>query len=246
MIKSITKHIPNALTCANLLCGIFGILYVSKATTSDNSNLLIASYLILAALIFDWLDGFVARLLHVTSAIGKELDSLADMVTFGVLPSFIMLSLIEQSCQSGFCTQGLFGFYKPYIAFALAVFSALRLANFNVDTRQATSFIGVPTPANGMVVASLPLIIHFYPQYSAYVLNPTVLYVYSILMSYLLVAELPLFALKFKDFSWKNNQLKYVFVSIAVLMLLFLKVLAIPLIIFLYILVSVFAYLTKK
>ncbi len=246
MIKSITKHIPNALTCANLLCGIFGILYVLKAPLDGTQNLVTASYLLLLALVFDWLDGFVARLLHVTSAIGKELDSLADMVTFGVLPAFIMLHLIEQSCLSGFCTKGIFGFYKPYLAFLLAIFSALRLANFNVDTRQSTTFIGVPTPANGMVIASLPLILYYHPQYSNLILSPMVLYVYTISMSYLLVAEFPLFALKFKEFSWKFNQVKYLFVIVSLLMLIFLKFLAIPLIVFFYIFISMFVYFIKK
>ena len=170
----IKRHIPNALTCGNLICGVFGILQVFEG------NLETASILIGIALVCDWLDGFVARLLHVSSPIGKELDSLADMVTFGVLPAFMLLKLIENSCVSGTCTVGLFGFYKPYIALALAVFSALRLAKFNVDTRQSESFIGVPTPANGMVVASLPMILKFNPEVSAYILNFNVLVIYAL------------------------------------------------------------------
>lgn len=229
----IKKHIPNTLTCGNLICGIFGILYVFKG------ELITASFLIGIALICDWLDGFIARLLHVTSPIGKELDSLADMVTFGVLPAFMMLKLIEGSCTTGTCTIGLGGFYKPYIAFALAVFSALRLAKFNIDTRQSHSFIGVPTPANGMVVASLPLIMMFQPEISKYAIQFNVLIIYCISMSYLLVAELPLFALKFKNFGWADNQIKYIFLILSVILLIMLKFVAIPVIIFLYILLSV-------
>ena len=216
-----------------MICGIFGILYVFKG------ELITASFLIGIALICDWLDGFIARLLHVTSPIGKELDSLADMVTFGVLPAFMMLKLIEGSCTTSTCTIGLGGFYKPYIAFALAVFSALRLAKFNIDTRQSHSFIGVPTPANGMVVASLPLIMMFQPEISKYVIQFNVLIIYCISMSYLLVAELPLFALKFKDFGWADNQIKYIFLILSLILLIMLKFVAIPVIIFLYILLSV-------
>lgn len=238
-MNEIKKHIPNALTCGNLLCGCFGILLTLKG------DLLTASYLIGIALVCDWLDGFLARILNAMSPIGKELDSLADMVTFGVLPAFMMLNLLENSC-SGFCTTGILGFHKPYIAFALAVFSALRLAKFNIDTRQSTSFIGVPTPANGMVVASLPLIAAFQPEYKDYVLNYNGLIIYSIVMSYLLVAEIPLFALKFKQFGWKENQVKYLFLIASVLLIGLLKFVAIPLIILLYIAISVFNTVLKK
>ncbi len=228
----IKRHVPNLLTSANLLCGCFGILKVF------NGDLQTASYLIGIALLCDWLDGFVARLLHVSSPIGKQLDSLADMVTFGALPAFMMLNLIESSC-TGYCTTGIFGFHKPYIAFALAVFSAMRLAKFNIDTRQSDSFIGVPTPANGMVIAALPLIASFQPEYKDFFINYNVLIFYSIIMSYLLVAELPLFALKFKDFGWKSNQTKYIFLILSIFLLIFLKFVAIPVIILIYILLSI-------
>ena len=231
-MNEIKKHIPNALTCGNLICGIFGILEVFKG------ELVFASVLIFIALICDWLDGFIARLLQVSSPIGKELDSLADMVTFGVLPAFMLLKLIEGSCTTGTCTVGLGGFYKPYIAFSLAIFSALRLAKFNVDTRQSHSFIGVPTPANGMVVASLPLIMMYQPEISTYLIQFNVLVIYCVIMSYLLVAELPLFAMKFKNFGWADNQTKYIFLIFSVIILIMLKFVAIPIIIFLYILLS--------
>jgi CDP-diacylglycerol---serine O-phosphatidyltransferase len=239
-VNEIKKNIPNALTCGNLICGIFGILNVF------NDDLIQASIFIGIALIFDWLDGFIARLLHVSSPIGKELDSLADMVTFGVLPAFMMLKLIEGSCTTGTCTVGLGGFYKPYIAFALAVFSALRLAKFNVDTRQSHSFIGVPTPANAMVVASFPLIMLFHPEFSKYIIQFNVLVIYCIVMSYLLVAELPLFALKFKNFGWADNQIKFIFLILSVILLIILKFVAIPAIIFLYVLMSVFQNMMEQ
>jgi CDP-diacylglycerol---serine O-phosphatidyltransferase len=239
-VNEIKKHIPNALTCGNLICGLFGILNVF------HDDLIQASIFMGIALICDWLDGFIARLLHVSSPIGKELDSLADMVTFGVLPAFMMLKLIEGSCTTGTCTVGLGGFYKPYISLALAVFSALRLAKFNVDTRQSDSFIGVPTPANAMVVASLPLIMLFHPEFSKYIIHFNVLVIYCIVMSYLLVAELPLFALKFKNFGWADNQIKYIFLILSVILLIMLKFVAIPVIIFLYILLSVFQNMMEQ
>jgi CDP-diacylglycerol---serine O-phosphatidyltransferase len=231
----IKRHIPNALTCGNLLCGILGINFLFQSDNQTLTFTLIPSYLIGLALVFDWLDGFIARLLHLTSPIGKELDSLADMVTFGVLPAFMMLKLIENSCVSGTCTVGLFGFYKPYIAFGLAIFSAIRLAKFNVDTRQSDSFIGVPTPANAMVVASIPLILVYNPEFSKYIFSFNILVFYCVIMSYLLVAELPLFALKFKNFTWKDNQIKYIFLILSVILLILLKFVAVPIIIFLYV-----------
>ncbi|SFP32951.1 CDP-diacylglycerol---serine O-phosphatidyltransferase [Pseudarcicella hirudinis] len=236
---NIAKHLPNTMTCTHLLCGCFGILNVFEG------NLVLASVLLVIGGVLDFFDGFVARLLHVSSPMGKELDSIADMVTFGALPAFMMLNLLESSC-SGLCSTGLFGFHKPYIAFMLAVFSALRLAKFNVDTRQTSSFIGVPTPANALVIASLPLIELYQPEYKEYIMNFNVLLVYTVVMSYLMVSELPLFALKFKTFGWKDNQIKYIFLITSVLLLILLKFVAIPLIIFLYIVFSVFGNLTKK
>ena len=146
----ILRHLPNAMTCGHLLCGCVGIVRVFE------HDLITASYLIFLAALLDFGDGFVARLLKASSAMGKELDSLADMVTFGVLPAFMLFSLIGQEIDN----QSVL----PYSAFSIAVFSALRLAKFNIDPRQTDSFIGLPTPANALVVASLPLILAFQPQ----------------------------------------------------------------------------------
>jgi CDP-diacylglycerol--serine O-phosphatidyltransferase len=215
------------MTCGNLLCGCLGIMQVFEG------NLLMASYLIFIAGVLDFLDGFVARAMNSSSPIGKELDSLADMVTFGALPAFMVLKLFLMSDAS-------FGndYYK-YIPLILAIFSALRLAKFNVDTRQSDSFIGVPTPANALVVASFPLILEYHPDYAHFILNPVNLIAYSLIMSFLLIAELPLLAFKFKSFAWADNQIKYVFLGISVLLLILLKFVAIPLVVLLYVLVSV-------
>lgn len=233
--------VPNLMTLGNLLCGCFGIVFVFQG------ELTYAAYLIFVAGILDFLDGFVARLLKQHSAIGKELDSLADMVTFGVLPAFIVARLIsdtmhKDSFLSNFVSSSVVSqiSFHPlsYVAFILALFSALRLAKFNVDTRQSDSFIGVPTPANAFVVASFPLILEFNSNYDFIVYNNVFLIGYSLLMSYLLVSEIPLFALKFKNFSWVDNKIKYIFIILSVILLVVLQFLGIPLVIFLYIALS--------
>ena len=257
------KHLPNAMTCGNLLCGCIGIYAVLApnpdegiVATDQFQNLCIGSILILLAAILDFGDGFVARLVNAQSAIGKELDSLADMVTFGVLPAFMLMKLLK----SAFIEQQYGGNVQVYDAsrltftntnslitdllpLSIAVFSALRLAKFNVDTRQSDQFIGVPTPANALLVASLPLILVYQRAYQGIILNPYVLIAYIIVMSYLLVAELPLMAFKFKSFGWKENRVKYGFLIASVLLLVLLQFAAVPLIIALYILLSV---LTNK
>ncbi|MHA8052545.1 CDP-diacylglycerol--serine O-phosphatidyltransferase [Aquirufa sp. OSTEICH-129A] len=233
---SIKKEIPNTLTLGNLLSGCFGIYFVMQG------HVLWASYCILLSLVFDFLDGFLARLLHAYSELGKELDSLADMVSFGVLPSFMLFHLVEASCGTQ-CSVGLFGFYKPFLVFSLALFSAYRLAKFNIDTRQGDQFIGVPTPANGIVIASLPLILEFQPEFSEYVLNFKGLLIYSVIMSYLLVCELPLMAFKFKTWDWKSNQIKFIFLVFCVAGLIFLKFAALPLLVASYILLSGVIYI---
>ena len=209
------------MTCGNLLCGCIGLVMTLRG------DLVTASWLIGLALVLDFGDGFVARLVNVSGPFGKELDSLADMVTFGALPTTMLFQL-------GWF-QGLGSI--SYLAFLVAVLSALRLANFNIDTRQSESFIGLPVPANTMVIAALPLMERYQPQFDAIWKNDIV---WGILVafSFMLVAELPLFALKFKSFGWAENQTKFLFLIASVLLLLFLQFAAIPVIIGLYILVS--------
>lgn len=231
----IRKNIPNALTCANLLCGCIGVVEVF------HNNILLSCLLIGIALVFDFFDGFAARLLKVTSPIGRDLDSLADMVTFGLLPSMIVYQLLMQSIPD------LFGMWKAYPAFLIAIFSALRLAKFNNDPRQSDTFIGVPTPANAMLIASLPLILHFYgDDWKWLIVNTTNLWILTVVMSFLLVAEVPLLALKFKSFGWKGNEVRFSFILISILFLLVLKILAIPVIILFYIILSVLNNLIAK
>ena len=241
---NIIKHIPNSITSSHLLCGCVGLI---KAFEGDLKT---ASYLIFLALIFDFLDGFVARMLKVASPMGKELDSLADVVTFGVLPGVILLKLSTLS-PIFFLNGDNFIFssieWYDYFCFIVTIFSALRLAKFNIDTRQSYGFIGLPTPACGILIASLPFIytdislssISFiYLKYFPFIL--------SFIMSMLLVSEIPLIALKFKNYSLKDNLFKYIFLLISVFLIVFLKFIAIPIIILLYFVVSFLEKGTNK
>lgn len=231
----IRRNIPNALTCGNLLCGCIGVV------EAFHNNLLLSCILIGIALIFDFFDGFLARLLKVASPIGKDLDSLADMVTFGLLPSIIVYQLLMQSIPD------LFGIWKAYPAFIIAIFSAIRLAKFNNDPRQSDSFIGVPTPANAMLVASLPLIVHIEGGiWKDIIINTNNLLIFSVVMSYLLVMEMPLIALKFKSFGWAGNEARYLLLLSTAILLLTLKIVAVPAILVLYILLSVIDNMRKK
>ncbi|BDD00143.1 CDP-diacylglycerol--serine O-phosphatidyltransferase [Persicobacter psychrovividus] len=219
-------NIPNTLTCGNLTSGCVGIVM------AFHGNLLWAAALIWIGAIFDFFDGFSARLLKQFSPIGGDLDSLADMVTFGVLPSVIyfqLLSNIEHLPS-----------YLPYLAFIMAAFSALRLAKFNVDDRQTTSFVGLPTPANAIFVSALPFILSDnILNAQNWLLNPYLLLILVVIFSFLLIAEIPMFALKFKTYGWKGNEIIYSFLLISAIAIVALKVASIPFIILLYILISV-------
>jgi CDP-diacylglycerol---serine O-phosphatidyltransferase len=230
---SIKKHIPNFITCLNLLCGCVGIVLCFQGY-----ELTYATYLIWLGAFFDFMDGMVARLTKTYSEIGKQLDSLADMITFSLLPSVIMFALLSKTTDNP---------YLPYLAFSIAVFSALRLAKFNIDTRQTTSFIGLPTPANALFISSIPLVLAGETvALQEFLLNPYILVAITIVFSGLLVAEIELLALKFKDTSWANNKIKYILLIVSVILIAFIKFEAIPLIILFYIILSVLdKYLLK-
>jgi CDP-diacylglycerol--serine O-phosphatidyltransferase len=216
------KHIPNALTCANLLSGCIGIVYAFKG------DLTIAAYAVLFSGIFDFFDGFVARLLHVKSPIGKELDSLADMVSFGFLPGVVMFQLLSQSDFSSP--------YLPYIGFMITIFSALRLAKFNIDTRQTEDFIGLNTPMNTLFIVSLPFIQRDYPGLIG---SSLMLVALTVVMSFLLVSEIRIFSLKFGSLEWAENKIKFIFLILSALLIAFLKFAAIPFVLVLYISTSI-------
>lgn len=197
--------------------------------------LVTAAYLIGIAAVADFFDGLVARALHVSSPIGKDLDSLADMVSFGVVPGAILFQLLRHALPATGLPEWL-----AYVAFVVSIFSALRLAKFNNDTRQSDSFIGLPTPACTLVVASLPLILaHDTFSLQDIILNPWVLLLLALTLAGLLVAELPLFALKFKNLRWHDNSLQFIFLLLSLGLLVVLQAAAIPLVILLYVLLSV-------
>ena len=220
------KHIPNTITCCNLISGCIATYYAFQG------DFLMALLFIIIGAVFDFFDGMSARLLGVSSPIGKELDSLADDITFGFAPSAIV-----------------FGFLSPltshlspliaFLAFIMAAFSALRLAKFNLDERQALGFIGLPTPANALFWASL--IVGLQQHDVAFSGMEWVILVGTFISSYLLIAEIPMFALKFKHWGWKGNEIKYIFVLSCIPLLLFLGVSGFAAIIAWYVVLSVIA-----
>lgn len=215
------RHLPNLLTCCNLLTGAAGIIYLLQ-----EPGLVPAAWFVWIALLFDFLDGFTARVFNVSSPIGKELDSLADVISFGLLPSVLVYTLVQTQIQNP---------YLPWVALVIAVFSALRLAKFNIDDTQTNSFRGLPTPANALFITGLPFLAG---GPGAFLLTPYALIAVAIVFSLLLVSRVELFALKFKDWSWKHNQVQFVFLIISVVLVAVLKFAAVPLIILLYILLS--------
>lgn len=214
-----TRHIPNALTSGNLLCGCAGI--ICAFTNPDIPT----AWFVWAACVFDFLDGFSARILKVASPIGKELDSLADVVSFGVLPGICMRNYLVNAGAGQWAWLGL----------SLTVFAALRLAKFNIDTKQSDSFIGVPTPAHALFICGIPSLAQLLP---AGWVGQIPLMGITILFSWLMVAPVPLFALKFKNFKWSANKIRFTFLLISVLLLLFFKAGGVPLSILVYILIS--------
>ena len=236
IVSRMKKYVPNLITLSNLLCGTVAIVFAVRGTI-DWAALFVA-----IGIFLDFFDGFFARLLHVKSEMGLQLDSLADMVTSGVVPGIVMFQLLNNSTYV-LQTEGTFAMLLPYFGFLITLASAYRLANFNIDTRQTSGFIGLPTPANTMFILSLPLILQYQPTelFGSLLHNMWVLLGITLLSAYLLNAEIALFALKFSDYSFKNNALKYVFLALCVILLLSLKIIAIPLIILLYIILSLLA-----
>ena len=236
------KHIPNFITLLNLFAGLLSIYY------GMIDELQFAGMMIFVAAVFDFFDGFMARLLNAKSEIGVQLDSLADMVSFGVAPAFILFHTIEYSIDlTGISTWE----YLPFTAFIIPLFSALRLAKFNIDEEQQTSFIGMPTPAVAILLASFPIIIltclvEDKGLYYDILTNPYFLAGIAVVSSLLMVSKLPMFALKFTSVSWAENQTRYIFIILSVFLIFLLKLAAIPLIILLYLLVSLGFFLFKK
>ncbi len=223
---NIKKHIPNFVTCLNLFSGCVGIYFAFLG------NFQIAFFAILASAVFDFFDGFAARMLKAYSPMGKELDSLADVVSFGVLPGVIVFSVLSKAQVND---------WIPFVAFIVPVFSALRLAKFNIDERQTSSFIGLPTPANAIFMGGLVF------SYSELLTQNYLLLVgIAVLFSFLLVSEIPMFALKFKNLKWKENTIQFVFLLVVIILLILFQQNAFAPIIGWYILLSVLLKLVKS
>ena len=231
------KHIPNIITSFNLLSGIMAIYF------SFFGQLQLAAALMALGAFFDFFDGLAARALNVKSEMGKQMDSLADMVSFGLVPGFIMFQLMQKSeSLPNMMIGGLV--VLPFLAFIIPVLSAFRLAKFNIDTRQTDSFIGLPTPALALFVGSLPFLIDgVFSMQLLWLNNYYILLVLSFALSMLLVSELPLFSLKFKNLKWKDNAIRFVFLGLSILFLALLQLGAFPVIIILYVFLSL---LSKK
>lgn len=212
--------LPNILTLCNLLCGAAAAVAALRF-----DNLQWPLLFIVAAAVFDFLDGFAARLFKSYSPLGKELDSLADCVSFGFAPSAILLNIYETSGGEG---------PWGYLVFILAAFSALRLAKFNIDENQSTQFIGMPTPAAALLVAASG----YLAGTGMYMINPWFAVLLTFVLSYLLVCNVPMFALKFKHYGFRGNEVRYIFAGCAVVALIIWKILAIPFIIMAYVAVS--------
>jgi CDP-diacylglycerol--serine O-phosphatidyltransferase len=232
-MMTIQKHIPNAITLMNLFCGCIAAVFAL------NNDFEMAFYWVSLGIFLDFFDGFFARLFQVSSPLGLQLDSLADMVTSGVVPGIVMYQLMGSS--SSFPQWGWSMEPWPFLGFLITLGSCYRLANFNIDTRQTDSFIGLPTPANALFILSLPLVLQHSDSMLVLELltNPWVLVLITLLSVYMLNAEIPLFSLKIKKFSWKGNALQIGFLISSLLLLVFFQYAGIPLVIVFYVLLSV-------
>lgn len=236
---SIKKHIPNTITLLNLLAGLLALIH------AFNGNYNEAFSLVCLGIFFDFWDGFFARIWKVQSPIGLQLDSLADMVTSGVVPGLVMYKMLgdiqENQYQYNLTEDTYYMGVVPYLGFLITLASCYRLAKFNVDTRQTDSFIGLPTPANALLIMSIPMI-QFHSEFDwlvDFLSNPYVLVGITVLSSYLLNAEIPLFSLKVKSFSWEKYKMQLVFLILSVILIALLEFIAIPIIILLYVILSV-------
>ena len=229
------KHIPNTITCCNLISGCIATYFAFQ------NEFQLALLFIVVGAVFDFFDGMVARLLHVSSPIGKELDSLADDITFGFAPSAMVFSYL--------CTfHGPHSLIFPFLAFVMAAFSALRLAKFNLDERQSMGFIGLPTPANALFWGALIVGCGEWLSSQPALLNilPYLILILVFIFCYLLVSEIPMFALKFKHWGWKGNEIKYVFLLTSAVILVVFQIIGIAVVIAWYIVLSVITNILNK
>ncbi|MDI9309005.1 MAG: CDP-alcohol phosphatidyltransferase family protein [Limnohabitans sp.] len=234
----IKKHIPNIITLINLLCGCVALVFVAQKEFE------MSFFFVCLGIFFDFFDGFFARLFKVSGPLGVQLDSLADMVTSGVVPGYTMFQLMMNAygeeavnfntCDSVAC-------FVPFLGFVITLGACFRLANFNIDTRQTDSFIGLPTPANTLFVISLPLVLNYsgIDFIASNLQCIRVLLIITFLSAYVMNAEIPLFSLKIKNFSFQKNALQIFFLIVSLILLLVFRYLGVCLIIIFYVLLSV-------
>jgi CDP-diacylglycerol--serine O-phosphatidyltransferase len=230
------RNLANYITCLNLVCGCLSILYCIRI------DLQMAGVFIIAAAVLDFLDGFVARLVNGYSPIGKQLDSLADVVSFGVAPGFIVFALFYYNSEFLSIDFDPMRNWYSFAAFLLPCGSAWRLAKFNIDTRQSEGFIGMPVPSMGFIVAALPFIVfdsHTPEWFSNFLVHPITLIFIVLGLCYLMLSELKLISLKFKTYDFASNKPKYILLAVSAVLLVLLKFKAFPLIILSYIFISV-------
>lgn len=231
---NLKKYIPNFLTLLNLLAGCLAIPFIFKGQPE------VASLLVGIALVLDFLDGFTARILKVKSDIGVQLDSLADLISFGLVPGFILYHYLSLQITNSFDVRWMF---VSYSAFLLPLSAALRLAKFNIDKKQVISFKGLPTPATAIFIASLPLILQYQDNYAGVhqiIQNMWTLLSITVFFSIIQLLPATFISLKFKGFSWRENKHRYLIPGVSVALIVILKFTAFPLIIFSYIIYSFF------
>ena len=234
---NIKKHIPNIITLLNLFCGCIALVFVAECKFEY------AFLFVSLGIFLDFFDGFFARLFKVSSPLGLQLDSLADMVTSGVVPGFVMYQMFQGLEYD----PDLISFFS-LLGFIITLGACYRLANFNIDTRQTDSFIGLPTPANALFILSLPLISQTFldDNFSGIIYNKWSLVIITVISAYIMNAEIPLFSLKIKSFNLKDNILQIIFLSISVALIGFFQILGVALVILFYVLLSVLMNIFKK
>ncbi len=207
-MKNIKRQIPNLITALNLLCGCLGVIAALE------HNLIAAGFFVISGIFFDFFDGFAARLLQVKSELGKQLDSLADLITSGLVPGLVVFSLLNEQRDSVMVL--LSNNPIPFIGLLIPVAAAYRLANFNIDSRQEDGFIGLPTPASALLVLSVPFMLAYptIPGLEPYLSAPNFLIGLSVFCAVVMNAPLPLFSLKFSSFGWQENKLRYLFLAV--------------------------------
>lgn len=241
-MEFIRKNLANIFTLTNLFLGFVGIISVLYG------DIVIGSYMIIFAALFDLLDGFIARILKTTSVLGKQLDSFADLVSFGVLPAIIVHTLILKSHYNWIYFISFVDIPTvSLIPFIITIGATIRLAKFNIDSSQTYSFKGLPSPANALFFASLPLILqndlyvfhHDTIYLERFVLNPYILIGLSILLAFLMISNIPMFSIKFENLRWQDNYLRYIIIILFIILFIFIYYIAIPLIILIYVILSI-------